>query len=155
MNEASITQYITNMFDGVHPVDAWGDTFFFYNPGRRRPDEIYFATLKSKDDEGDRASNLDRPSVFRLNIGISKATYRSLFGSPPSRHSAGAGNDTVHDFTLLDQLLPHPVYGRLYWVCVLNPSAATFQAVVQPLLVEAYDLAVSKYGKRLAMDDSQ
>jgi hypothetical protein len=149
MDEASITQYIIDTFDGVHAVDAWGDTFFFYNPDRTQPDEIYFATLKSKDDDYDRASNLDRPSVFRLNIGVSKATYRSLFGAPPSRHRAGDAVGAGHDFTVLDQLLPHPVYGRLYWVCILNPSAATFQAV-QPLLGEAYDLAASRYARRVA-----
>jgi hypothetical protein len=149
MNEASITQYITGAFDGVHPVEAWGDIFFFYNPDHKLPDEIYFATLKNKDDEGDRASNLDRPSVFRLNIGVSKPTYHALFGAPPSRHDAEAGANAGHDFTALDQLLPHPVYARMYWVCVLNPSAATFQAV-QPLLAEAYDLATGKYAKRLA-----
>ena len=149
MNEALITQYITDTFEGVHPVDAWGDTFFFYNPGRQLPDEIYFATLKSQDDDYDRASDLNRPAVFRLNIGISKSTYRSLFGSQPSRRGADAVVNTGHDFTALDQLLPHPVYGRMFWVCVLNPSAATFQAV-QPLLAEAYDLAVSKYAKRVA-----
>ena len=149
MDEASIMQYITDTFDGVHPVDAWGDTFFFYNPGREQPDEVYFATLKSKDDDYDRFSDLNRPSVFRLNIDITKATYHSLFGSPPSRHSADGSIDTSYDFTVLDQLLPHPVYGRMHWVCVLNPSDATFQAV-QPLLAEAYDLAVSKYAKRVA-----
>jgi len=58
--------------------------------------------------------------------------------------------DSGYDFTALDQLLPYPVYGRMYWVCVLNPSAATFEAVVRPLLAEAYDLAVSKYAKRAA-----
>ncbi len=150
MNEGSITQYITDTFDGVHPVEAWGDTFFFYNPGRTHPDEIYFATLKSKDDDGDRASNLDRPSVFRLNIGIGKSTYRSLFGSQPSRPGPGMAVNAGHDFATVDRLLPHPVYGRQYWVCVLNPSEATFQTVVQPLLAEAYDLAVSKYAKRVA-----
>jgi hypothetical protein len=148
MNEASITQYMIDTFEGVHAVDAWGDTFFFYNPDRTQPDEIYFATLKSKDDDYDRASNLDRPSVFRLNIGISKATYRAMFGAPPSRHSAGDGVGAGHDFTTLDQLLPHPVYGRMYWVCVLNPSTETFQAV-QLLLAEAYDLAASRYAKRV------
>jgi hypothetical protein len=30
---------------------------------------------------------------------------------------------------------------------VLNPSAATFQSVVRPLLAEAYALAVGKYAK--------
>ena len=149
MDETSITQYITDTFDGVHPVDAWGDTFFFYNPGRKLPDEIYFATLKSKDDDYDRTSDLDRPSVFRLNIGISKPTYRALFGAQSSRPGAGGVVDTAYDFTALDQLLPHPVYGRMFWVCVLNPSATTFQTV-QPLLAEAYDLAVNKYAKRAA-----
>jgi hypothetical protein len=52
-----------------------------------------------------------------------------------------------HDFTALDQLLPHPVYAPQSWVCVLNPSAATFEAV-RPLLAEAYQLAVSRYAKR-------
>jgi hypothetical protein len=149
VDEASVTQYITGTFDGVHPVEAWGDTFFFYNPGSTLPDEIYFATLKSKDDEYDRFSNLDRPSVFRLNIGISKATYRALFGAPPSRRGTDNVADTLYDFTALDQLLPHPVYGRMYWVCVLNPSDAMFETV-QPLLAEAYDLAVGKYAKRAA-----
>jgi hypothetical protein len=37
----------------------------------------------------------------------------------------------------------------MFWICVLNPSAATFQTV-QPLLAEAYDLAVKKYAKRVA-----
>ena len=153
MNEALITQSITATFASVQPVDAWGDTFFFYNPDRQRAAEIYFATLKSKDDEYDNTSNLNRPDVFRLNIGISKATYRTLFGAPPARADTGKAVETKDDFSALDQLLPHPVYGRMFWVCVLNPSAATFQAL-QPLLAEAYDLAVKKYAKRMARERS-
>jgi hypothetical protein len=148
MDETTITQTITDTFAGVQVVEAWGDLFFYYNPDRQRPDEFYFATLKTKDDDYDRASDLDRPSVYRLNIGISKATYRSFFGAPPPRASTGEPADSGYDFTVLDQLLPHPVYGRQYWVCVLNPSESTFQTVVQPLLAEAYALAVSKYEKR-------
>ena len=150
MNEAAITQYMTETFADVHPGGAWGDTFFYYNPDPEQPDELYFATLKSSDDDYDHVSNLNRPSVFRLNIGIGKATYRSLFGGPPPRPGAEGPADTSHDFSVLDELLPHPVYGRQYWVCILNPSEATFQTVVQPLLAEAYDLAVSKYTKRAA-----
>ncbi|HEY8201594.1 MAG TPA: DUF6194 family protein [Actinomycetota bacterium] len=147
MDEASITRYITETFDGVHPVEAWGDTFFFYNPDRKLPDKIYFATLKHQDDDYDSASDLNRPSVFRLNIGVGKATYRSLFGSEPPRPGASGAADTGHDVTSLDQLLPHPVYARAHWICVLNPSAARFEAV-RPLLAEAYDLAVGKYAKQ-------
>jgi hypothetical protein len=107
------------------------------------------ATLMTND-INDQASNLDRPGVFRLNIGIGKQTYHALLGSPPARPGASGIVETSHDFTALDQLMPHPVYANMYWVCVLNPSAATFQTVVQPLLAEAYDLSVSKYAKRVA-----
>lgn len=154
MNGVSITpefiaDYITATFAGVHVVEAWGDTFFFYNPDQQGADEIYFATLKSQDDDYDHFSNLNRPSVFRLNISLDKSTFRSLFGMLPSHTAAQAATTSPYDYTLLDQLMPHPVYGRQYWVSVLNPSEATFQTV-QPLLAEAYALAASKYAKRAA-----
>ena len=127
MDSSSITQHITHAFADIHPVSAWGETSFFYNPGRKLPRGIYFATLKDKDGDNDRASNLQRSDVFRLNIGISKLTYRSLFGPQPARPAAGGVVDTGHDFTVLDQLLPHPVYGWMSWVSVLNPRRITIQ----------------------------
>jgi hypothetical protein len=160
MDEASITQFITDTFDGVDvvvasreagsPEVAWGDSFFSYDPGRQLPParRFPFATIVTKDyGEFDCASQLKRPGVFRLNIGVSKETYRSLFGPQPSSPPAGSAVGTGHDFTALDQLLPHPVYASMSWVCVLNPSTATFEAV-RPLLAEAYQLAVSRYAKR-------
>ena len=60
---------------------------------------------------------------------------------------AGGVIDTGHDFTALDQLMPHPIYGHLYWVCVLNPGAAAFPTV-RTLLAEAYEMAVGKHAKR-------
>jgi hypothetical protein len=148
MNETAITQYITETFPGVDvvvasresgaPEVAWGDSFFFCGTERTYP--MPFATIVTKDyGDFDCASNLNRPGVFRLNIGISKETYRSLFGEA----------ETGHDFAALDQLLPHPVYAAQSWICVLNPSAETF-ARVRPLLAEAYTLAASRSGKREA-----
>lgn len=81
--------------------------------------------------------------MFRLNIGITGATYRSLFGS----ESADTGEGDGLDYTVIDRLLPHPVYGRASWICVLNPSETTLQEL-RPLLTEAYDLAVSKHLKQ-------
>ena len=159
MDEASITQYITDTFAGVDvvkpetsggPEIAWGDTFFIYDPHRNlEPHRRFpFATIVTKDyGDFDRASNLNRAGVFRLNIGVSKETYRSLFGRQPAPPAAAGLVDTGHDFTVLDQLLPHPVYAPQSWVCVLNPSDATFQKI-RPLLTEAYDLAVSRYTRR-------
>jgi len=147
MDSSSIAQYITSTFADIHPVAAWGEMSFFYNPGRKLPRGIYFATLKDKDGDNDRASELQRPGVFRLNIGVSKPTYRSLFGPQPARPAAGGVVDTANDFTALDQLLPHPVYGWMSWVSVLNPSASTFNTI-KPMLAEAYDLAVGKFARR-------
>ena len=112
MDEASITQYITDTFDGVDIVVALDASFFFYNPDREpEPDRRFpFATLVTNDNH-DQASNLNRPSVFRLNIGISKQTYQSLFGTQVSL-SAESGGESGYDFTALDQVMPHPVLGR-------------------------------------------
>jgi hypothetical protein len=142
VDEAAIVQYITNTFEEVHVVDADGNYFFFSGPDRKLP----FATLVTRDDY-DQVSNLNRPSVFRLNIGVSKETYRSLLGAPPSPPGAAGVVETGHDFTALDQLMPHPVYGHLSWVCVLNPSDATFD-IVRSLLAEAHGRAASKHAKR-------
>lgn len=150
MDDSLITRYISGRFAGIVPVAAWGETSFFYNPGRALPRGVYFATLKSKDGNNDRASDLDRPAVFRLNIGVSKDTYRSLFGPLPARPVAGGVVATGHDFSALDALLPHPVYGWMGWVSVLNPSEETF-GTVRPLLDEAYALAAAKFRKRVAM----
>lgn len=154
MDQGSITQYITDTFGDVDVVVASGDTFFFYDPGRNIPPDrrLPFATIVTNDTY-DRASDLDRPSVFRLNVGVSKDTYHSLFGleTPPS--GAGGGADSGLDFTALDRIMPHPVYGHMFWVCVLNPSAATFQAV-RPLLAEAYDRSARRHAKTRPVDGS-
>jgi hypothetical protein len=156
MNEAEVSQYITETFEGVDVVVASGDSFFFYNPDSNVPPDhkFPFVTIVTSD-INDQFSNLNRPSVFRLNIGIGKQTFRSLFGKPllPTYGTSAAEsgtNSSDYDFTALDQLMPHPVYGRMYWMCVLNPSDETFETKVRPRLTEAYEMAVSKYKRQAA-----
>lgn len=148
MRKDEIADHLTRLSAAVVPVDAWGETAYFYNRDGRLPRGVYFATLKSKDGDNDRASRLDRPTVYRLNIGVSKSTYQSLLGAVPARPAAGGVVDTGHDFTALDTLLPHPVYGWMAWICVLSPSAATFKRV-KPLIEEAHELAMCKFEKRI------
>jgi hypothetical protein len=156
MNESSITQFITDTFEGVDVVVAsresgapevsWGDIFFFYDPDQNLATDrrFPFSTVVTKDYPGfDSASNLNRPGVFRLNIGISRETFRALFDGKTSSFEADDGVKSNYDFTALDQLMPHPVYGKMFWVCALNPSAATFETI-KPLLAEAYDRAAKK-----------
>jgi hypothetical protein len=147
MNETSVIGYITGTFDGVDLVTSDGNSFFSYDPGRNLPADqgfLPFATLVTND-LSDQASDLERQGVYRLNIGLGKKTFQSLFGAQATHVS--------HDFTALDQLMPHPVYGQIFWVCVLNPSGETFQTL-KPLLAEAYELAVSKHVKRAARAES-
>lgn len=154
MNETDINQYLTEKLEGVDVVTVSGNSFFFYNPDPNIPPDhrFPFVTLMTND-LNDQFSNLDRPSVFRLNIGVSKQTFRSLFGEPelPSDKNGApieGANVSDYDFTALDQVMPHPVYGRMYWVCVLNPTDETFKTKVQPLVTEAYNTAVSKYERQ-------
>ncbi len=49
-----------------------------------------------------------------------------------------AGHQTDPDYASLDRILPHPVYARQHWICILNPSATTYDEVVVPLLALAY-----------------
>jgi Family of unknown function (DUF6194) len=154
MDQETIIHYITETFTGLEvqrPTDGpgAGDTFIFYDPNhdtdptRRMP----FATIVTKDyGDFDNSSHLERPDVFRLNIGVSRETFRSLFGYLPNEEPA---EGVTYDFAVLDKLMPHPAYGRQSWVCVLNPSLGTFETV-KPLLAEAYTLAANRYEKKKA-----
>ncbi len=109
MNEASIANYITKTFPGVETSTDFGYTFFFHGADRKLP----FATLISSDYEYDRISNLDRPGVFRLNIGVSRETFQSLFGA--AKVEVG-----LFDFTALDVIMPHPEYANnISYLCFL------------------------------------
>ena len=149
MDEAGITRYIETTFAGVDvvvaskengaPEVAWGDSFYIYDPDRNLPEpkRFPFATIVTQDyGDFDNASNLNRPGVFRLNVGVSKETFAKLFGA-----------EDEHDFTQLDRLKPHPVYGPNHFVCVLNPGDTTFETV-KPLLREAYEIAVKRAQQR-------
>lgn len=149
MQLSDIIKRIVNDFEGVIPKSSWGETSMFYNPGKLLPNGVYFCTLKEKNGENDKASNLDREGTFRLSIGISKTTYEKLFGNRPKRPAKGGIIDTGHDFTTLNELMPHPIYGWMSWVQILNPGKSTFESIL-PFIVEAHSSAVSKFNKKTA-----
>lgn len=130
------TRTIAASAESGSPEISWGDTFFFYGK-EEGPGAFPFATIVTKDyGEFDNASNLNRPGVSRLNIGLSRETFRSLFGARFS--------PADYDFAALDKLMPHPVYAAQFFACILNPSDATFEKTVRPLLAEAYATAHKK-----------
>lgn len=157
MDQDAIIRYIAETFAGleiVRPTDGMGvgDTFLYYDPQRDLDPahRLPFATIVTKDyGEYDNTSQLDRPGVFRLNIGVSRDTFRALVGYAPGE--AGTENADI-DYAALDTLMPHPVYAPQLWVCVLNPSSATFESV-KPLLAEAYSIVAARYANRQATRD--
>ena len=120
-----ITRWITATYPETVVATAMGATFFSL-------DETHwpnFATIVTTDEHDmGNPSNLARPGVYRLNIGVGKATFERLVGSL-----------VEPDYAALDTLLPHPVYAKQRWIAILNPSRRTFDEVVKPLVAEAYE----------------
>jgi hypothetical protein len=128
------------------PEVAWGDSFFFYDPDdvpadRRMP----FATIVIKDYPGfDTSSNLNRPGVFRLNIGVGPKAFEELLGYPPASH---ADRSASIDDTAIDTLIPHPIYAAQAWAAILNPGEKT-ATQARALITDAHARAVQRHRRR-------
>lgn len=147
MTAEEILNYCLENFDGTVLVESWGEKGIFYNPDHVLKRGVYILTVKEKDGDNDKGSDLDREDVYRVNMGIRKKTFTELFGAVPKRPSAGGIVDMNYDFTALDKMLPHPVYAWMAWMCVLNPSEQTFEKL-KPFIKEAYEYAKEKFKKR-------
>jgi Family of unknown function (DUF6194) len=119
-----ITTWITTTYPETVVASAMGATFFSLSE-KHWPN---FATIVTTDEhDEDAPSNLTaRPDVFRLNVGVGKATFERLVGSIADP-----------DYAALDLVLPHPVYAKQRWICILNPSRQMFGDIVKPLITEA------------------
>ena len=146
---AELESWLTETFAGLMPKASWGERSYFYNPDGSAPHGTYFLTVKEKNGDNDTASALDRPEVWRLNFGVAKPEFMRRFGPPPPRPAKGTTIAGPWDFTALDTLTPHPVYGWMGWVAVVNPSAATFEEV-KPLLHAAYAKSRAAFDGRTA-----
>jgi hypothetical protein len=144
MTESAMIDALMSLGD-VETQTVSGNSFFFVGAERMLP----FATLMTND-ENDTVSDLNRAGVYRLNLGVSKGTFQALFGSRPMPAPAEEQVPEGYDFTALDRVMPHPVYGLMHWVCVLSPREATFEAEVRPLLTEAHEMATGRGARREA-----
>ena len=123
----AIVRAILETWPETDMVGIPGAWFFSLDPEKHFPN---FATIVTTDehDEGT-PSELSRPGVFRLNIGVGRATFESVADDAMSEP----------DYATLDQMFPHPVYAKQLWISILNPSDVTFRDIVLPLLTEAHD----------------
>jgi hypothetical protein len=126
----AISRTIRELYPETDVVEAMGATFFSLDPEKHWPN---FATIVTTDEHDEGApSDLARPGVFRLNLGVSRPTFERLVGAM-----------TEPDHAAFDRILPHPVYAKQHWISILNPSDATFRDHVLPLLAEAHDRIAS------------
>lgn len=144
MTSNDISDFVVANFPGLNIVNAWGEKSFFYNPDNLLKRGVYFLTLKEKDGDNDKASSLDRENIFRINFGISKKTFLQHFSTLPKRPTKGHSIEGLYDFQKLDTLTPHPVYGWMAWVSILNPSNNSFE-MLEKLIKESYQVACDTY----------
>ncbi|MFB8229881.1 DUF6194 family protein [Cellulosimicrobium sp. NPDC055967] len=124
------------------PELAWGDHFFYHAPDGVIPHGQPYGTVVTKDYPDDTTSRLDEEGRWRVNVHVGRDRFRELVGDDPRD-----GEPTETRAT--DVVVPHPVYGALGWVCVVNPGERT-TALVLDLLRAAHDDARARAARRTA-----
>lgn len=114
--------------DGT-PEVAWGDVFFYYAPDGVIPNGQPFATVVTKDYPDEPSSALGRGD-FRVNIDAGRRDQAQ-----------------TEDATARDRVMPHPAYGQLGWVCMVQPGPNA-TAEVWSLLAEAHKAARRRWERR-------
>jgi hypothetical protein len=133
MNQSEVEAFVANL-DNVQQEENYGYKFFFVGDDHLLP----FVTIANSDNDYDSVSNLSREGVFRINIGVSRATFDSLV-NPDAENI---------DYSALNTFLPHPEYAKQNWVCILNPSDENVAATKQ-LITEAHAIAANRLAKKL------
>jgi hypothetical protein len=138
MTIIEISDFVQSLGDvlTVSPVEgdgtleiAWGDLFFYYAPDGVVPPGQPFATIVTKDYPGEPPAGLG-DGAFRVNI------------------DAGRRDEVpVEDPALRDTVMPHPVYGHLGWVCVVEPGEGA-TPLLHDLLSQAHDAAKRRWARR-------
>jgi hypothetical protein len=143
MDQSEIVAFIIAL-DEATSVQADGNYFFSCTTDEAAQSAHWmpFATL-IENDAYDQYSNLNRPGVYRLNIGVSRATFQRLFGRDDASPAKPETAPSTHDYTVLDRIVPHPMYADQHWLSVLSPSRSTFDQV-KPLLKEAHSRALNR-----------
>src|SRR5262245_48915398 len=134
MNQAEVEAFVAGL-ENVQREEAYGYLFFFVGDDHRLP----FVTIANSDHDFDKVSNLNRDGVFRINIGISKETFKNLLGEPSSEPI---------DYSILDTFLPHPEYSKQNFICILNPSNENVDKT-KNLIVEAHSIAAARLQRKV------
>ncbi|CPY83807.1 Uncharacterised protein [Mycobacteroides abscessus] len=80
IDEGAVIEYIVTTFPDLQCEVVQGNWFFFRGADRKVP-----AITLMSNDAFDTYSDLGRPSVYRLNIGVSSDTFDRLVSGRPAR----------------------------------------------------------------------
>ena len=133
MNQADVEAFVAGM-ENVQQEENYGYVFFFVGDDHR----LSFVTIANSDNDWDSVSSLNREGVFRVNIGISKETFKSLIVK---------FDDELIDYSILNTFLPHPEYAQQSFVCILNPSGENIE-ITKKLIEEAYSIAAKRLQRK-------
>jgi hypothetical protein len=133
MTQAEFEAFVAGL-DNVQREENFGYSFYFVGDDHR----LSFVTFANSDNQYDNVSNLNREGVFRINIGVSRETFKKLIAAP--------GAEPV-DYSVLNVFLPHPDYARQHFVCILNPSGENVE-ITKKLIVEAHSIAAARLQRK-------
>ena len=133
MTQAEVEAFVAEL-ENVQREENFGYSFFFVGDDHR----LSFVTIANSDNDFDNVSNLNREGVFRINIGVSKETFKNLIAEPSSE---------LVDYSVLNVFLPHPHYSRQHFVCILNPSNENVETT-KKLIVEAHSIAAVRLQRK-------
>jgi hypothetical protein len=81
-------------------------------------------------------SNLARPGVYRVNVGVDRPSFERLVGGMSDP-----------DYAAFNRFVPHPVYAKQRWISVLNPSHETVRETLMPLIAAGHARLVARKGR--------
>ena len=129
MTIEEIKAYFFSNFKDLTLLENDDDLFFMHKNNEKLP----FVTLVTKDNDYDNVSNLNRDRFFRMNFAIDKETFLSKFEGLTDNKKLEAYMNLDIDFTQQDVIMPHPTYGTMNWVCIVNPSKGSFELIKEHL----------------------
>jgi len=138
MQEAEIVAAVSRLGD-VEDLVGEANHFFYYRPPDGQTDYRFpFATLMTNN-VNDQAADLHGPERTRLNVAVGRQEFERLFPNP----------DAAVDYHAVDTLMPHPQYGRQFWIGVIAPRPETWTRI-EPYLRKSYADAQRRHDRNAA-----
>lgn len=68
MTPDEVLKYCLENLEGTVLVNSWGERGGYYNPDNILKRGVYILTVKEKDGDNDKSSNLNRKNIYRMEL---------------------------------------------------------------------------------------